>query len=139
MRKFKIIDKNRTLISLEQLNQEAAELWNVNYVKEESVTPNGDIYDHLHSWNFRFSIAMSNLHTADGLGMWERLTYSMIENHIHHAVIIEGGRINEPYEPYRFEKISFDIYLNYLKTFLQPYLNLINHWGQKGYQIIFTD
>lgn len=132
---FQILNQDGTHISYNELDQEAAEFWGVEIDTKWYAQPTHIIHIATPNWHDLIKVAVNNYnHYHYG---WKGIVDTLLSVHLK-GKNVKGGsdKKSDTFEDISIVQMSAEEF-NEIVKFLQPYINLINHWGQKGYQIIF--
>ncbi len=125
---FQILDANKNPISLIQLNQEAAEFWNLEPSSKYYVKPSKN---HLNWFDVIGGAIINKRNYYSG---WTDVVNNLWEAQSE-GINIQGG-FNK--ETNTLDDISIipmtSERFNNIVEYLKPYIDLINHWNKKGYQ-----
>lgn len=125
---FQILDANKNPISLIQLNQEAAEIWNLEPHSKYYVKPSNN---HL-NWFEIIGLAITT--KTNYYSGWKDVVNNLWENQSE-GTNIQGGFNKETNTLDDISIVPMPLErFNEIVKYLKPFIDLINHWNKKGYQ-----
>ncbi|HMT02783.1 MAG TPA: hypothetical protein PKD00_05655 [Burkholderiales bacterium] len=130
MNKFQILNKDGIAISMNTLDKEAAEFWNVKVDEKSYAKPNDNSMDWYNTVGY--AITIQGNYTSG----WHNVVTTMLDKHL------QGFMLNMKVKD-KIELHDINILSRRLETiikFYQPYVDLVNYWMDKGYTFkIVTD